>query len=728
MGGAGSSILQSRSGSAQNNYLTRPTLSLWIPSIAIAKILYEYCFGTRSDSDCLDLSPWKTLRASHAGIDVRFNSHSIIVSAPKREIGFRRHKSERHHRRFEEDIKARSITMALFLLILSLSLLATLVQSAPIFGTENGYDAGGTEPICFTSKINIANRSTTELQPSQKASLEALNEELFAGQSSGFELLPSCFEGTNLDVELLGMGMDRMLETGSNYTFRVKLEILLSQISDKIPQLINSTIHVRFLLCDAIKQGFCNPLQDTRELDKNVVPSETDFDADEKDSFEVGANKWRYEEGKALLGITDGFIVLSRWVKWTLREVEKGSDLYKTSVDITLQLPKGIREGAYFFIGHAVMNFEVGGGVIERVDVADAIPDNILEVRNPPTIHKVSDFMKIIVGVATGIFGSFALFCFGTVIYHRAHAVMRLAQAPFLAALAGCCLVGIGFTFTFLPSRDLFCSLRGPMTFVPITTAAAIMVARTWRIYTTLSVALSLGRQGGTGKSRPELGHQLMIFLSWLAQVPFLIFRNPCKRESRRSMQSLRRAVTAKETLSLVVILSFPQVLLQVFAALYYDMELQLEFDPSANVGRKVCNESGEWAEVAGWCITAALFLLAVTVAWISRLLPSAFNEKDHVFLAATMSTVIAVVAVFLQRISDEVTTSPDIQVSKMCLHVVAVPNALPHQLLCIHGPGLPFVQLFNWFCNICACSHRMAQDSARTEWRESRSEQTFRC
>jgi hypothetical protein len=559
--------------------------------------------------------------------------------------------------------------MELILLVLSISLLAKLVQSAPLFGTENGYDAGGTEPICFTSKTNVTDQFAGGLLSLQQgALLEDLNEELFEGRSTEFELLPACFKGTDLDVEPLDLGADRLLETGSNYTFRVKLEILLSQISDKIPQLTNSTIHVRFLLCDAIKQGFCNPLQDTREFDKKVLPSETDFDA-EMDSFEDGANKWRYKQGKALLGIADGFIVLSRWVKWTLREVEKGSDLYKTSVDITLQLPKGIREGAYFFIGHVVMNFEVGDGIIERVDVADAIPGNILEVRNPPTIRKVSDLMKIIVGVATGIFGSFALFCFGTIIYHRAHAVMRLAQAPFLAALAGCCLAAIGSTFTFLPSRDCFCRLRGPMTLVPITTAAAIIVARIWRIYTTLSAALRLGRQAGRGKSEPEFGHRIMVFLSWLAQVPFLVFRNPFKRESRRSMQSLRQAATAKETSSLVAILSFPQALLQVYAALSFDKELQVEFDPSTNVGRKMCNENGKWAEVAGWCIAAALFLLAVMVSWISRLLPSAFNEKDHVFLAAALSTIIAVVSVLLQRISDEVTTSPDVQVSNLCLH-----------------------------------------------------------
>jgi hypothetical protein len=577
-------------------------------------------------------------------------------------------------RRFEDT----GITMPLLLLALSLSLV-TVVQTAPIFGTENGYDAGGTEPICFTSKLNLANRSTD----SQKGSLEDLNEELFEGQSTEFELLRRCFEGTDLDVEPLGLAGDRLLETGSNYTFRVTLQVLLSQISDKIPQLGNSTIFVRFLLCDAIKQGFCNPLQDTRELDQNVRPSDTDFDASETDSFEGGDNKWRYQQGNALLGIADGLIVLSRWVKWTLREVENDSDLYKTSVDITLQLPEGIRQGAYFFIGHVVMNFDVGDGLIERVDIADAIPDNVLEVRNPPTIHKVSDSMKIIVGVATGIFGSFALFCFGAIIYYRDSTVMKLAQGSFLAALAGCCMIAIAFTFTFLPSRDVFCSLRGPMTLIPITTAAAILVARTWRIYVTLSVALSLGREGKKGKTGPELGQRLMMLLGCVAQFPFLLFQNLCKRKrsmpSRAngslssSMPSLRRAVTAEEAVSLVVILSFPQVFLQVFAALYYEKELELDFDPTVNVGRTVCSKNGIWAAVAGWCIIAAVFLLAVTVSWISRMLPSAFNEKDHVFLAAAISTIIAVIALPLYTIADAATTSPDVEVSMRCFHCLAV-------------------------------------------------------
>jgi hypothetical protein len=567
--------------------------------------------------------------------------------------------------------------MALLLLTLSLSLV-TLVQTALIFGTENGYDAGGTDPICFTSKLNLANRRTLALHSSQKGSLlEDLNEHLYESENTEVELLRSCFEGTDLDVEPLDLGADRLLETGSNYTFRVTLQVLLSQISDTIPQLGNSTIFVRFLLCDAIKEGFCNPLQDTRQLDKNLRPFDTDFDADETDSFKDGANKWQYQEGKVLLGIPDGLIVLSRWVEWTLREVETDSDLYKSSVDITLQLPEGIKGGGYFFISHVVMHFDVGDGLIERVDIADAIPGNVIEVRKPPTIHEVSESMTIIVGIATGIFGSFAMFCFGSIIYYRDSPVMKLAQGSFLAALAFCCLVNIGFAFMFLPSHDVCCHLRGVLTLIPITTAAAILVARTWRIHAVLSVALGFGREKNIEKSGLELGRRLMMLLGFLSRFPFLLFQNPCTRKKgmagRDLAPSLRKSVTAAETASLVVILSFPQAFLQVFAALYYERELEFDFDPSTNVGRTVCNRDGDWANVVGWCISVAVFLLAATVSWIARLLPSAFNEKEHVFLAAIMSTIFSALALPLYRMSDEAAVPPDVMVSMRCFHSLSI-------------------------------------------------------
>jgi hypothetical protein len=280
------------------------------------------------------------------------------------------------------------------------------------------------------------------------------------------------------------------------------------------------------------------------------------------------------------------------------------------------------------FIGHVVMNFDIGDNITERVDIADAIPDIVLDMQNPPTISYVSASMKIVVGVATGIFGSFALFCFGFIVYYRANPVMKLAQAPFLAALAVCCFVSIVFTFAFLPTRDVFCRLRGPMILVPLTTAAAIMVARTWQIYVTLSVALRLGRQGKTGKhlSGTDLGQRLVTLLSFLSQLSFLLCKNPCKKKGSTTLgrsttltrmgygPTLRQAVTAEETTCLITILSLPQAFLQLFAALYYDKKLEVDLDDNANIGRLVCTESLDWNLLAGFCLAASAFSLAVAV------------------------------------------------------------------------------------------------------------------
>lgn len=574
---------------------------------------------------------------------------------------------------------------SIFLHLVFSLLLPALVEGAaprPLFGTENGYDAGGDEPICFTSTLNAsqpledlggivdpagdsANDAFTSL-----GGLEGANKELFKGATADFQLLPSCFTGTDLDVEPLDLVEDRRLETGSNYTFRFTTQVLLSEISDKIPQMGNSTIFCRFLLCDAIEQGFCNPIKDTREFDASLQPSDTDLDADNTDRFESGADKWKYEQGRVLKGISDGPLVLSRWVKWTLREKDKGNDLYRTVVDITLNLPKGIRNGSYFFIGHVVMIFDLGGGVFERIDIADSLPNNVVEVQDPPTILRVSESMKIVVGVASGLFGSFALFCLGYIIYYRKHSVMKLAQTPFLAALAGCCLVGIASAFTFLPTRDLFCNMRGPLSLIPITTAGAIMVARIWRVYVTLSVALNLGRSKKSLNGKPglELGERLVTCLSTLAHLPFALqMLNPCRKKAalsrRRSMPSLRQSVTTKETVALVAILSFPQAFLQIFVASYYDMLVELEFDSTGTIGRYTCERDEGWASFVGMAIAAATFILAVCVAWVSRQLPSAFNEKDQVFSAASIGACIAVSSVTMITIIDEPTTSPDVEV-----------------------------------------------------------------
>ena len=274
---------------------------------------------------------------------------------------------------------------ALLLSCLLGSPLAT--QAATVFGTESGWDVGGTAPLCWVTNLTAKPSVYDQTNKLNYTNVEVLNEDLY-GEVKPATLLPSCYEGTSLTVEPLDVEHHhRQLITDTTYTFRLTLKTNVSNIDPNIlvGALNNrSTIHVRLQLCDAIQQGFCSPMWDSRILDSDLTPAETDLGAAPDAEFPDGPAKWNYVPGEqTLLGIAkakNGTVVFMRWCRWTLRQLTPDSPALKTAIDISFQLPKGMRTGAYFFIGHAVMNFDMPDGVsMQRIDVAEAIPDNVVE-------------------------------------------------------------------------------------------------------------------------------------------------------------------------------------------------------------------------------------------------------------------------------------------------------------------------------------------------------------
>ena len=519
-----------------------------------------------------------------------------------------------------------------------LALLAHRALASTVFGTISGYDAGGSDPMCWAS--NLANSTSTD-------DILGLNEALFDADDT--TLLSSCFPGTDLDVEPLDLPSDRTLFTGQNYTFRLQLQVDLSNVSDEISiESLGgaSAYHCRLVLCDAIRDGFCNPLEDSREID-NDSSSETDLDGEAPDNF-------RYNQGNALLGLDNDLQVISRWVRWTLREQEVGGSLYQATVDITLQLPRGTRPGAYFFVGHAVVVFDLGGR-LERVDVADALPDNIVSVEDPPVISYVSNTMVVCLSVAAGVFGFMGLAMLIFVMYHREHPVIKLGQSHFLAAIAGSATILIISSFTLLPLFDIFCIIQGPITFSFVNIIGSILVARVWRVYSTLSSVLALGRKGHSQKRRFRPGDSIIAVLDFLASLPFM-----CLRDKLSERKSLRRSVTVKETCSLIFFLSAPQLGLQIFSLVHGDYGLEIELDETGKIGREVCDTRDGWVRQAALGVNIGVYLLGVFVAWIARDLPSAFNEKTQIFNTAAVAGVAILLSFILSEIMDIPATSPD--------------------------------------------------------------------
>jgi 7 transmembrane sweet-taste receptor of 3 GCPR len=362
---------------------------------------------------------------------------------------------------------------------------------------------------------------------------------------------------------------------------------------------------------------------------------------------------------------------------------------------------------AFFVIGHARFNFDYDSvvaaslnvsalngtaGIVHRatrLDMTRALSTAAAVVSSPPFIQTTTPAIKIYLIIVSVVCGAFALMCFASILYHRKHPVMTLSQGSFLAALVAACFVQIVFVFTYLPTQNIYCTLAGPLELIPMHVGGSILVARVWRAYSALGMAALIGRQGNNGSpssslspSRPRssrrtfellerchLGKKYIQCLSWLARLPL---RCLGRHHSDPMRHTIRKKVTAAETASLAAVLSFPQVFLQVFGAAYYHRGLELQLDSSANIGRYLCQSYGRWVDQAGIGLVGLVYIGAVAAAWIARLLPSVFNEKNQVFHASFVNCLIAFITLPLLELTNDPTDSPDVQVrflkNNLCL------------------------------------------------------------
>lgn len=572
----------------------------------------------------------------------------------------------------------------------------TGASKTTVFGTSNGYDVGGTDPLCWSSSLDANAKSQT----GKGNEVEQLNELLY-GESNTTDasvgrLLPDCYSGgVQMSLEPVTSSL-RQMYIGEDFTFELSLEVDLGHLPLHNTSNVGakSTIHVRLQLCDALKQGFCNPIRDSRAEDAALTRNETDLlpsNATGALEFPEGENKWAYKEGDVLYGIPDGNLVAARWCKWTLRAVETDdvdSMLYRTAVNITLRLPDaGMREGAYFFIGHAVLNFETEED-LERIDIAQAIPGNVVEVLFPPTILRVSQGTRVGLLLVIAVSGGAALFMFGATVYYRSHAVMKIAQGSLLAAMTLMSFLLIVLTYTAIPDNLVFCTINGSALLIPLTTLGAILVGRIWRVYSTLSNVNRLGRHESEPNSLSfQFGDFMMNILDLMATIPSYCRRGVPRRQS--TFNGLRRTVTMAQTISVICCMSLPQILYQIISLAQQNRSVIIEFTEQGDIGREVCSQ--RWAQGSGFLLMLGVYAVAIWLTWRSRNLPSAFQEKEQITIAATSCAVLGCVTLSLMGIVNVPTTHPDVQVSTC--------SRVPDHCLLTCTSGYLGCLLVNWVC-----------------------------
>ncbi|GAX29193.1 hypothetical protein FisN_28Lh021 [Fistulifera solaris] len=516
----------------------------------------------------------------------------------------------------------------------------------PVFGTTNGYDKGGKEALCFESSFPF-NGSRSDL-----LEMDYLDKQLFDGVRTA-TLLPSCYEGTDLRVGSL-QSRDNLVEVDDQptmfwnqvYTVTMNMSMYVPTVSLNAAFVPVEHVHFRLLWCDAVQTGFCNPLQDMRSNNHTSNSANGMY------------------QGEILDGIasSDDFVFV--YTPWAKVEVETyGNGTITSSVTLKVTCPswkrKHHRPRAFFVVAQVlVASNDWETSTARRIDIAQTIPDRVLYVQAQPEILSVTKSTKVFLCVVVGLGSAVALFCFGVILYHSKHPVLLLAQGNLLALLTLVCFLQLFFTFTVLPTRDVFCHVSFPLLQTLLSAIGAILVGRIWRIYSTLSAVNTLGKF----KEKPRGERCVVAALDWLASLSGCFVRDKAVGR-RQSSQSLRRTVTAQETFFLIFVLVLPQACLQAAGGFIFDDSLITQLDDRDIVGRVVCEGKPLYFLFVTYLWTCFLFFVTVLMAWFSRDLPSAFNEKDQIFNAASCGAIISAMSVALGRLLDEPTVTPDVVV-----------------------------------------------------------------
>jgi hypothetical protein len=312
-----------------------------------------------------------------------------------------------------------------------------------------------------------------------------------------------------------------------------------------------------------------------------------------------------------------------------------------------------------------------------RADIASSLTDTrvvaVTSSTNRPEVFAVEKSAKIIVGVIIGVAGTAILFCFGIIVYYRNHRVMTMAQAGLLGWLTVACFFSVLLAFLVLPTRDAFCQYSS-LAIIPSSMIPCILIGRLFRVYSTLGKAHRLGKNALSSSSKPSGRAKKLLFrrsrkaeemiMAVLSFIAFSRFFGKPQKQTRRSSSSLRRATTRNDGIRLILVLSTPQIILQIIRTSLYDSGLILEWDEELMTVRQICDDSGyRWARYTGLTLVLLQYILCLFIAWCSRDLPAAFNETYQIFKAALWGGIFSLSIVLLQIFFDLPSTSPSLSV-----------------------------------------------------------------
>jgi tetratricopeptide (TPR) repeat protein len=266
-----------------------------------------------------------------------------------------------------------------------------------------------------------------------------------------------------------------------------------------------------------------------------------------------------------------------------------------------------------------------------------------------------SDLFRILFAATLGLIFLFRVIMCGFLLRYRKDGSLQLAQPLVLAALIVAGSISI-VSCIFLTHKDrnethevneVFCRIRQIFILLPLTFAGNILLARVWRVVILLTPVLVAGtrislQESDDGLSCGEKCKCSLVFhLTNVADFYYWVewlFRNSktkTPKKMQRTSTALRKKVPLTQLFVLTLILTFPQLVLQVLVLSVPAMQAHFVAKDLIIAGEMI-GEANECAAEAGlWplCVGIALTIIPYILASIIALnssdeLPKVFNES----------------------------------------------------------------------------------------------------
>jgi hypothetical protein len=281
----------------------------------------------------------------------------------------------------------------------------------------------------------------------------------------------------------------------------------------------------------------------------------------------------------------------------------------------------GIPVGTYSLLGSVVIfgpNLQFDGASItpmassnnnNKEQLITVFQDDSVAGEEPYSVHDWSVKCVISLCVIGGIIVLFLLIQFYR---QRKSQVFELTQGKFILAMlfsglfATCSLVLVEH------KNDVYCHLYQPFVTLPMHIMFAILVGRMWRIRAIISPLLLL-----TLEKKENWTTKFVNIIEWITRLEGL-----GERVKTRD-KKIRRTITDGQLMRVIVLLCFPQVIVQILILTIGDQGF------SNTAGYETCKETyfNSPLGILSFTFLLGLFVTLLVLAGTSRNLPSLFNE-----------------------------------------------------------------------------------------------------